>query len=133
MPPEWRGTRFTESADFPILVKFIFPNDKLSIQVHPDDAYAAAQEKAPKKPQHVAATVKSAHRQRGDAADTRVEALRDALDDAAFAGGVTPLENDDHLEFFVKQPILQLHQLALQPEKLLEVDAPIERSGLRVL
>jgi mannose-6-phosphate isomerase len=46
MPPEWRGTRFTESADFPILVKFIFPNDKLSIQVHPDDAYAAAQEKA---------------------------------------------------------------------------------------
>jgi mannose-6-phosphate isomerase len=46
MPPEWRGTRFTELGDFPILVKFIFPNDKLSIQVHPDDAYAAAHEKA---------------------------------------------------------------------------------------
>ena len=46
MPPEWRGTRFTEPGDFPILVKFIFPNDKLSIQVHPDDAYAAAHEKA---------------------------------------------------------------------------------------
>jgi mannose-6-phosphate isomerase len=46
MPPEWRRTRFTESGDFPILVKFIFPDDKLSIQVHPDDAYAAAHEQA---------------------------------------------------------------------------------------
>jgi mannose-6-phosphate isomerase len=46
MPPEWRGTRFTEPSDFPILVKFIFPTDKLSIQVHPDDAYAAAHEQA---------------------------------------------------------------------------------------
>jgi len=45
MPPEWRGTRFSEPGGFPILVKFIFPNDKLSIQVHPDDAYAAAHEK----------------------------------------------------------------------------------------
>jgi len=46
MPPEWRGAPFTEPGDFPILVKFIFPNDKLSIQVHPNDAYAAAHEKA---------------------------------------------------------------------------------------
>jgi mannose-6-phosphate isomerase len=46
MPPEWRGTRFGEPGDFPILVKFIFPNDKLSIQVHPDDAYASVHEKA---------------------------------------------------------------------------------------
>jgi mannose-6-phosphate isomerase len=46
MPPEWRGTRFAEPGDFPLLVKFIFSKDKLSIQVHPDDAYAAAHEKA---------------------------------------------------------------------------------------
>ena len=46
MPPEWRGTRFTEPGDFPLLIKFIFPNDKLSIQVHPDDAYASVHEKA---------------------------------------------------------------------------------------
>lgn len=46
MPAEWRGTRFAQPDDFPILIKFIFPNDKLSIQVHPDDAYAAAHEKA---------------------------------------------------------------------------------------
>ena len=46
MPPEWRGARFAEPGDFPILIKFLFPNDKLSIQVHPDDAYAAEHEKA---------------------------------------------------------------------------------------
>jgi mannose-6-phosphate isomerase len=46
MPAEWRGTRMISCKDFPILVKFIFPQDKLSIQVHPDDAYAAAHEQA---------------------------------------------------------------------------------------
>ncbi len=46
MPAEWRGTRLASTSDFPILVKFIFPTDKLSIQVHPDDAYAAAHEQA---------------------------------------------------------------------------------------
>ena len=46
MPPEWRGTHFTTSpsSDFPILVKFLFPADQLSIQVHPDDAYAKTHE-----------------------------------------------------------------------------------------
>ena len=46
MPADWRGTRLMSCKDFPILVKFIFPRDKLSIQVHPDDAYAAAHEQA---------------------------------------------------------------------------------------
>jgi mannose-6-phosphate isomerase len=46
MPAEWRGTRLAACKDFPILVKFIFPQDKLSIQVHPDDEYAAAHEQA---------------------------------------------------------------------------------------
>jgi mannose-6-phosphate isomerase len=44
MPAEWRGTRMVSVRDFPILVKFIFPQDKLSIQVHPDDTYAAIHE-----------------------------------------------------------------------------------------
>jgi len=44
MPAEWRGTQLASCKDFPILVKFIFPQEKLSIQVHPDDAYAAAHE-----------------------------------------------------------------------------------------
>ena len=42
----WRGAKFEGEADFPLLLKFIFPADKLSIQVHPDDAYAAAHEAA---------------------------------------------------------------------------------------
>jgi mannose-6-phosphate isomerase len=46
MPAEWRGENFVTPGNFPLLVKFIFPTDKLSIQVHPDDAYAAAHEKA---------------------------------------------------------------------------------------
>ena len=28
--------------EFPLLVKFLFPQDRLSVQVHPDDVYAAA-------------------------------------------------------------------------------------------
>ncbi len=46
MPVAWRGTSLAKVPEFPILVKFIFPADKLSIQVHPDDAYASANEKA---------------------------------------------------------------------------------------
>ena len=46
MPAEWRGSQFAESGDFPLLLKFIFPEDKLSIQVHPDDAYASVHETA---------------------------------------------------------------------------------------
>ena len=46
MPPEWRGTDFPSppSEQFPLLVKFLFPTDQLSIQVHPDDAYAQQNE-----------------------------------------------------------------------------------------
>jgi mannose-6-phosphate isomerase len=46
MPTEWRGTHLGKYPEFPILVKLLFPNDKLSIQVHPDDAYAALHEQA---------------------------------------------------------------------------------------
>jgi mannose-6-phosphate isomerase len=46
MPPEWTGTAVDRSGDFPLLVKFLFPEDKLSVQVHPDDDYAARHEQA---------------------------------------------------------------------------------------
>jgi mannose-6-phosphate isomerase len=46
MPLDWRGTQLGSCVDFPVLVKLLFPNDKLSIQVHPDDAYAAKNEQA---------------------------------------------------------------------------------------
>jgi len=47
MPPEWRGSSFAgepAASDFPLLVKFLFPTDQLSIQVHPKDDYAAEHE-----------------------------------------------------------------------------------------
>jgi mannose-6-phosphate isomerase len=31
-----------DGAEFPLLVKLLFPNDKLSVQVHPDDTHAQA-------------------------------------------------------------------------------------------
>src|SRR5229473_8116726 len=46
MPVEWRGSQLAAVPEFPLLVKFIFPTDKLSIQVHPDDSYASKHEKA---------------------------------------------------------------------------------------
>jgi mannose-6-phosphate isomerase len=46
MPPEWTGTRIDRAAGFPLLVKFIFPAEKLSVQVHPDDRYAGRYEGA---------------------------------------------------------------------------------------
>jgi mannose-6-phosphate isomerase len=44
MPVEWRGSQLKDYPDFPVLIKFIFPQDKLSIQVHPDDAFASLHE-----------------------------------------------------------------------------------------
>jgi mannose-6-phosphate isomerase len=46
MPIEWAGTKADRGSAFPLLVKFIFSEDKLSVQVHPDDEYAARHEKA---------------------------------------------------------------------------------------
>jgi mannose-6-phosphate isomerase len=46
MPAEWRGSKLAAEGNFPLLVKFIFPTEKLSLQVHPDDAYASVHEKA---------------------------------------------------------------------------------------
>jgi mannose-6-phosphate isomerase len=43
---EWTGTQLRGLERIPLLVKFIFPEEKLSIQVHPDDAYAEEHEAA---------------------------------------------------------------------------------------
>ena len=44
MDASWRGTSIGRDADFPLLVKFLFTRDKLSVQVHPDDEYASRNE-----------------------------------------------------------------------------------------
>ena len=46
MPVAWKGTRCAEDAQISLLVKFLFPGEKPSIQVHPDDEYAAKHEVA---------------------------------------------------------------------------------------
>jgi mannose-6-phosphate isomerase len=43
---EWTGTRLRGLAHIPLLVKFIFADEKLSVQVHPDDTYAEQHEVA---------------------------------------------------------------------------------------
>jgi mannose-6-phosphate isomerase len=43
LPPEWTGVGGQGKA-FPLLVKFLFPREKLSIQVHPNDDYARRHE-----------------------------------------------------------------------------------------
>src|SRR6516225_9104198 len=72
-------------------------------------------------------------RQRRDRADPRIEALRDPLDDPALSRRVAALEKDDDLELLLHDPVLQLHQLALQAKQLLEVDATIHRLRLAIL
>jgi mannose-6-phosphate isomerase len=47
LPSAWTGTKISASdGSFPLLVKFIFAEEKLSVQVHPDDAYASQHEQA---------------------------------------------------------------------------------------
>jgi mannose-6-phosphate isomerase len=47
LPAAWTGTKINAAeGSFPLLVKFIFAEAKLSVQVHPDDEYAARHEQA---------------------------------------------------------------------------------------
>jgi mannose-6-phosphate isomerase len=43
LPPEWTGSAITDKT-FPLLLKFLFTGDKPSVQVHPQDEYAARHE-----------------------------------------------------------------------------------------
>jgi len=45
MPAAWTGTALHAEGAFPLLAKFLFTDDKLSLQVHPDDEYASRHEK----------------------------------------------------------------------------------------
>ncbi len=46
LPAEWKGASLSGAGTFPLLIKFIFAEDKLSVQVHPDDEYASRHEQA---------------------------------------------------------------------------------------
>lgn len=49
LPAEVLGTDVPRAEHFPLLTKFLFPRDRLSIQVHPDDDYARRKENQPGK------------------------------------------------------------------------------------
>ena len=65
--------------------------------------------------------------QRHDAADARIEALGDALDDAALAGRVAPLEDHHHLQAFEPHPFLQLDEFELQAGEFVDVGVVLAR------
>ena len=44
MDAAWKGIQVDAKAAFPLLVKFLFTEEKLSVQVHPDDEYASRYE-----------------------------------------------------------------------------------------
>ncbi len=46
MGEDWTGNNARREKVFPLLVKFIFPEEKLSVQVHPGDEYARENEAA---------------------------------------------------------------------------------------
>ena len=46
LPLDWTGARIRNAPRIPLLVKFLFPEDKLSVQVHPSDEYARTHEPA---------------------------------------------------------------------------------------
>ena len=46
MNEDWSGRNISRGLPFPLLAKFIFPEQKLSVQVHPDDDYARKNEAA---------------------------------------------------------------------------------------
>ncbi|HEV2222500.1 MAG TPA: type I phosphomannose isomerase catalytic subunit [Candidatus Acidoferrales bacterium] len=46
MSDDWSGSNVSRDKPFPLLAKFIFPEEKLSVQVHPDDDYARQNEAA---------------------------------------------------------------------------------------
>ena len=60
--------------------------------------------------------------QRHDAADARAQALRDALDDAALAGRVSSLEDDDDFKALLPYPLLELYEFYLEPREFGLID-----------
>jgi hypothetical protein len=62
--------------------------------------------------------------------DAGVQALRDALDDAALAGAVAPLEDDDDLFAAMRDPVLQLDEFGLKLEEGAQIGGAVDRVGV---
>jgi mannose-6-phosphate isomerase len=79
----------SDGEPLPILVKFIFTSDRLSVQVHPDDEYARAHENSPGKTEmwHILRAEPGAT----IAVGLREEVSREALREAAISGEIESL------------------------------------------
>ena len=98
--PEYLGTRHTGETGLPILVKFIDARENLSVQVHPDDAYAKAHENGQlgkTEMWYVLDAARDSHLVYGLSRDTDAATLRQAI-----AGGTlekylqrVPIRRDD--------------------------------------
>ena len=83
------GEVWFQASEIPLLVKFLFANEDLSVQVHPDDAYAQTHHGSPGKTEmwHVR-TAKSGAR---IAAGFREPVSRDQMREAALDGTIVDL------------------------------------------
>ncbi len=83
------GEVWFEASEIPLLVKFLFANEDLSVQVHPDDAYAQTHHGSPGKTEmwHVLAAQKGAR----IAAGFREPVSRDQVRAAAIDGTIVDL------------------------------------------
>ena len=66
-------------------------------------------------------------RQRHGAADARIETLGDPFDGPPLARRVPSLEDDDQLELFGHDPVLELDELTLQAQQLPEINLTRQR------
>ena len=103
---QWKGLRLRNSSRIPLLVKFIFPEEKLSVQVHPDDQYALQHESAAggvgkTEMWYAVAARPGAELRLGLETGVTPEAFRQALDDGAVEQCLTRLTVQTGDAFFV--------------------------------
>ena len=110
--PDYLGTNLPDSADLPVLVKFIDARHDLSIQVHPSDAYAREHEHGARGKTelwYVVEAAKDAHLIYGFLHDTDAETVRRSLADGTLLRHLqkVPVRKGD--VFFI--PSGQVHAL----------------------
>lgn len=105
MHPEYLGLRHKGQTELPILIKLIDAKQDLSIQVHPDDAYAAANEHGQlgkTEMWYVLDAAKDAQLVYGLHSDTDPAVLRQSIEDGTIEKHLqkVPIRKDDL--FFIK-------------------------------
>ena len=85
------STEETSPSEFPLLVKILFPNDKLSVQVHPDDlqAQAIGQPRGKTECWYVLEAEPGAAVALGLKDGVTLDAVRSAIDDGSLEGLLT--------------------------------------------